>query len=94
MDITLNFGGEEFSYKCIDTKDKVKDIFLKFKNKIDLSSLIFLYSGIPIDGNLSIGKIINRVDTERNKMTILIQDNKEESNSCIITSKEILCPNC
>ena len=33
MDITLNFGGEEFSYKCIDTKEKVKDIFLKFKNK-------------------------------------------------------------
>ena len=67
MEITFDFEGDKFIDICKDTKEKVKEIFLKFRSNIDLDSILFLYSGAPIDGNLSIGKIINNSDNERKK---------------------------
>ena len=94
MEITLNFKGEELTYQCNNTKEKVKDIFHTLKNKIDLNSITFLYSGIQIDGYLSISKIINSSDIERNKMSILVTEKKNELNSCWINSKDIIYPKC
>ena len=94
MEISFNYLGEEITSQCNDTKDKVKEIFLKSKKDIDPNSLIFLYSGREIDGNLSIGKIISSHDNERKKMNFLVMKRLDEPNSCWIYSKDIICPKC
>ena len=94
MEITLNYDGTELKYQCNDMKDKINDIFHQCRNDIDLNKIIFLYNGKPIDGNLSISKIINRVDMERNKMNIIVTEKKDESKPCIKYSKDIICPKC
>ena len=67
MEITFNFNGDDIKCQCNDTKEKVRDIFHNFMKKIDIYSIVFLYSGHPIDGNLSISKIISSYDLERKK---------------------------
>ena len=82
MEITFNYLGEELTYQCNDTKKTINDIFLNCGKDADLNSLIFLYSGKPIDGNLTIGKIISSSDIDRNKMNILVTKKNDESNPC------------
>lgn len=95
MEITFNYEGQNLISQCQDIKEKIQDIFHNIKNEVDLNSLIFLYNGNSIEGNLSVSKIINSNDSQRNKMTILVIGKKEENaNSCLIHSKDIICPKC
>ena len=94
MKISFNHNGEVLTSQSIDTKEKVKEIFLKCKKDADINSLIFLYSGSEIDGNIIIGKIINRNDLERKKMNFIVLNKNNESNPCWINSKDIICPQC
>ena len=94
MEISFNYNGEVLTTQSNDTKEKVKDIFLKCKNNVDINSLIFLYSGNEIDGNLIIGKIINKCDLDRKKMNFIITNKNDESKPCVINSKDIICPEC
>ena len=75
-------------------KDKINDLFHQCRNDIDLNKIIFLYNDQPIDGNLSISKIINRADLDRNKMNIIVIEKKDESKTCIRYSKGIICQKC
>ena len=94
MEITYNYNGTNLIYQCNDTKEKVNIIFHNLRNDIDINSIIFLYSGKPIDGNLSISKIINNIDNERKKMSILVNDSLDGSKPVWIDSKDIICPKC
>ena len=95
MEITFNYIGEELKTICNDTKQKINDIFHNLKNEVEINSILFLYSGMPIDGNLSIVKIVNNLDAERKKMSILVTDKKDDSEKpCWIHSKDIICPKC
>ena len=90
MEIILNYDGTELKYQSNDMKDKINDIFHQCRNDIDLNKIIFLYNGKPIDGNLSISKIINKVDIERKKMNIIVTEKKNESEPCFKYSKDII----
>ncbi len=74
-----------------------KDILKRYINITgnDLNSVYYLYSGNIIEKieELTFNKIANKMDKERNKMTIQINkiNNEEES---IIKSKIIICPKC
>ena len=94
MEISFNYNGEIINAQSNDTKESVKDIFLKYKNNADINSLLFLYSGSEINENLIIGKIINRDDLERKKMNFIVLDKNNQSNPCLINSKDIICPKC
>jgi len=94
MEISFNHNGEILTAQNIDTKEKIKEIFLKCKKDADINSLIFLYSGSQIDGNIIIGKIINKNDLERKKMNFVVLNKKDESNPCLVNSKDIICPQC
>ena len=94
MELSFDYNGEVLTVQSIDTKEKVKDIFLKCKKNNDIKSLVFLYSGTEIDANLIIGKIINRNDLERKKMNFIVINKKNKSNPCLINSKDIICPKC
>ena len=77
----------------------MKDICLKFASKIevDIKDLYFLYSGNPLNLELSFEECLNSEDKERNKMIIManqIIDDNQYKKPTIIKSKEIICPNC
>ena len=94
MEITFNYTGIDILYQCSDTKETFNDIFHNLREDVDINSLIFLYSGIAIDGNMSISKIIRKADLERNKMSIIVIDKEKETESVLIQSKDIICPKC
>ena len=77
--------------------ERFKDILKRYINITgnDLNSVYYLYSGNIIEKieELTFNKIANKMDKERNKMTIQINkiNNEEES---IIKSKIIICPKC
>ena len=41
MEISFDYNGEVLTTQSNDTKEKVKDIFLKCRNNADINSLIF-----------------------------------------------------
>ena len=94
MEIIFNYNGKDLFYQCKDTKEKIKDIFHNIRNDININSIIFIYSGKQIKGNLSISEIINSSDLDKNKMIILITENKNESNPLLKYPKDIICPKC
>ena len=95
IEITFNYNGEDLYYSCNDNKQTIKDIFLNLKKEVDFDKIVFLYSATPIDINLSVAKIINNHDSNRNKMTILVNDQKDENQTvCMIHSSDIICPKC
>ena len=94
MEITFNYSGVDTIYQCNDTKESFNDIFHKLNNNVDINSIIFLYSGYQIDGNISISKIINKEDLQRNKMNIIVMDKEKEQDNVYIQSKDIICPQC
>ena len=94
MEINFKYNGEEINCHCDNIKQKVGEIFLKYKTDVDLKSIIFLYSGTPINPNLSIGKIINNFDIKRKKIAIIVTGLKGESNLSLINSDNIICPKC
>ena len=94
MEIIFNYGGINITYKCLNTKEKIYDIFKKCRNNIDLNSIIFLYSGNIIAADISISKIVNNYDLKRKKMIVIVNERKNEPNSCVIHSKDIICPKC
>ena len=95
MEVTFNYNGEDMIFYCKDAKQKISDIFHILKDNVDINSIIFLYGGSKVDGDISVGKIINDLDSQRNKMTILVMDNNDDNaKPCWIQSKDIICPLC
>ena len=79
MIINFNYEGINITYQLNDMKEKINDVFHKCRNDIDLNSILFLYNGSQVNGNISVDKIINNNDIKRNMMNILILNRNEES---------------
>ena len=94
MEITFNYSGVDTLYQCNDTKETFNDIFHKLNNNVNINSIIFLYSDNQIDGNISISKIINNSNIERNKIDIIVMDKQKDPDSVYTQSKDIICPKC
>ena len=94
MEINFIYNGEEIIYHCDNIKEKVGEIFLKYKKDTNLKSIVFLYSGTPINANISIDKIMNNSDIKRKRMEILVNNLKNEPKSSLIKSNHIICPKC
>ena len=94
MEMTFGFGGVDTVCRCDGAGETFNDIFHKLRNDVDINSIIFLYSGLQMDGNISINKIINRTDLERKKMSIIVIDKEKEPEPVYIQSKDVICPKC
>ena len=74
--------------------DKMKDICNKFVSKIqsNINKLYFLYGSNKLNLELTFNELANEIDRERNKMNILVYENKIVKNDGIIKSKDIISP--
>ena len=96
----------EFSYNGVSTKvqcnlnEKMKDIFQKFKEKAQVGNknIFYSYDGkTEINKELTFEEVASPEDKTKNKMNIIVLENKLESDlekKVIIKSKNIICPEC
>ena len=92
----------EFYYNCSKTiiqcrkDEKIKDIIQRYLIKIEKNKdeVYFLYGGGLINEELTFEELSNSQDKERNKMTIIVNDEQSEDFSNIGKSKYIICPKC
>ena len=95
----------EFHYKddkiqiLCNQNEIMEDICQKFSHKInlELNNLIFLYSGSKINLKLPFSQVINKIDKERNMMSIIANQISFENsniNPGFIKSKFPICPKC
>ena len=94
----FQFENTTFPIKCkYDTS--MKDICNKFlsRNNIEKSKVFFLYSGNPINYELTFNQQANLIDKERKKMEILVNNFEQTTifnKKNIIKSKYVICPKC
>ena len=100
MNIEFYFQGSKIKIPC-QLDEKLESVCQHFysKENTDLGSLLFLYQGkvLQDEMNLNIENIIAEFDKERNEMSIIVRDNREESykaNDERIKSNNIICPEC
>ena len=96
----------EFSYNGVSTivqcnlNEKMKDIFQKFKEKAQVGNknIFYSYDGkTEINKELTFEEVASPEDKTKNKMNIIVLENKLESDlekKVIIKSKNIICPEC
>ena len=96
--IEFCYNGEKTSVQC-RTNEKMKDIILTYKNKLELDlnkELLYIYDRKEeINEELTFEEIANSEDKKRNKMNILVLEKEmEKKDKDIIKSKNIICPEC
>ena len=92
----FEYNGIKISIQC-NPNDKMLNICKKFTEKlyIDLKSNYFIYSGNPVNFDLTLSQIINNDDKIKNQINILVYSNySSNNNSQKIISKDIICPKC
>lgn len=92
----FEYNGIKTSIQC-NPNDKMLNICKKFTEKlyIDLKSNYFIYSGNPVNFDLTLSQIINNDDKIKNQINILVYSNySSNNNSQKIISKDIICPKC
>ena len=77
----------------------MKEIFKKFASKVNVNvdNIYFLYDGQVINNDLILEEQITKIDKERKRMDIIVNnlnevDNSKESKNII--SKDVICPKC
>ena len=78
-------------------QDKMINIFKNYSTKtgINLSNFYFTYNGRTIDEKLCFNQIINKEDSERNTISILVNEKvNPNDDKNLVESKEIICPIC
>ena len=92
--VVFTFENVEIIIQC-NTKDKMKDIFMKFslKTQKDLNNLYFIYNGNIIKDDMEYGQVLNEEDKKRNTMNIIAYENNS-LNESMIKSNEVICPEC
>ena len=100
MEVEFNFNGRTLTIQC-NEYDTIGQIFQKFAIKIgtNINSLTFLYNGDGnINRNLQINQVINNIDKNRNKMSVIVYDmNKSMISTYSNTSNnntQFVYPNC
>ena len=96
----------EFIYKGVsiiiqcETKDKMKDICQKFKEKAKINNkdLIYSYKGkIGINKDITFESFASTEDKNKNKISVLVLENEidlSNKEKDIIKSKDVICPEC
>ena len=93
VEIEFIFNGNKTKISC-NPKDKLKNIFQKFKDIANLNGnkLFFSYDGnLNISGELTFEEMANKEDKIRKSIIIIVLEIKDED---IIKSKNIICPIC
>ena len=74
-EVVFNFKGVLNIIQC-QPDSKMKDICNKYAIKIskDISEIVFLYNGNQLKEDLTFIEQANKMDKERNKMTILVTE--------------------
>ena len=93
--VIFTFNGVETIIQCLNN-DKMKIICNRFVSKIqsNINKLYFIYGSNQLNLELTFDETINEIDRERNKMNIIVYQNKIVKSDGIIKSKEIICPKC
>ena len=70
----FNYKGNVTSILCSEN-EKMEEICKRFANKIqiDITNLIFLYSGININLQNTLSQIMNNIDKQRKVVSILVR---------------------
>ena len=96
-EVVFDYNGNKVTIQC-QKNEKMKDIFQRFTNKINIKSnqIFYIYAGNNIvNYELTFKEIVNDEDKKRNKMIIVVYDaNNNFINNIIIKSFEIICPEC
>ena len=90
VEIEIKYKDELITVKC-NENDILKNILEKsYKEMLpDISSLYFLYSGNIIDINFSFSQLATKIDKERKKMNILVDDSGQSNDKCFISPNPI-----
>ena len=95
----FNYKGNVTSILCSEN-EKMEEICKRFANKIqiDITNLIFLYSGININLQNTLSQIMNNIDKQRKVVSILVSTintiTKTKSFTNLIKSDVPICPEC
>ena len=98
--VEFKYQGLSLVIQC-DENEKMKNICQQFckKAQIDINNIFFSYNGKAgnqFNEELTFNQMINSIDKNENKMTILVNNINEEKEKqeSIIKSNEIICPKC
>ena len=94
----FEYNGKKTSIQ-VNPNDKMQNICKKFAEKlsIDLNSVYFLYSGNPVNFELSFSQIANNEDKIKKEINVLVyskNNNNNNNESKKVISKDIICPKC
>ena len=85
LKVIFNYKGIETVIQCkID--ERMEEVLNKYKSKINIDNIYYLYNGNKINKENKLEEIINNEDRSLNIMKILVYDINE--------IKEIICPEC
>ena len=94
--IEFILNGNKTLIQC-NIDEKLKDICLRYTSKIqkDINKLYFLYGGNMINIELTFNQIVNKIDKERKKIILLVNEvNQISIKNNLKKSKELICPQC
>ena len=97
--VEFDFEGRKIDIQC-NPEEKMDDIIKRFVSKEGKTKedFYFLYGGTVIDENLPFQKAANKLDKERNKMSILVNLNnnkiQDKEDVALKKSKYLICPEC
>jgi len=92
----FEYKGSKTSIQC-NPNDKMLNICKKFSEKlsVDFKSIYFIYSGNPVNFDLTFIQIANSVDKLKNQINVLVYSNDIINNTFQkVISKDIICPKC
>ena len=98
-EVEFDYEGRKIIIQC-NPEEKMENILNRFVSKEgkNKEEFYFMYGGTILKEELSFEKTANKLDKERNKMSILVNRNTDidtnHDEECLKKSKYIICPEC
>lgn len=98
-EVEFDYEGRKLIIQC-NPEEKMEDILNRFVSKEgkNKEEFYFMYGGSIVKEELTFENTANKLDKERNKMSILVNRNTEidtnHNEECLKKSKYIICPEC
>jgi len=98
-EVEFDYEGRKLIIQC-NPEEKMEDILNRFVSKEgkNKEEFYFMYGGSIVKEELTFEKTANKLDKERNKMSILVNRNTDidtnHDEECLKKSKYIICPEC